>query len=245
MTVIPAGAGAVSTAAPKSLAARIVGVWFAPRATYADVARSPRWLGVVAVVAVLTGGATFAFLSTSVGEEAWIDAAVRQQEAFGRTLTDQQYERLQQIAPYARYLSLVTIVALPVACGMIAAILLGVFNAVLGGDATFRQVFAIVAHSTVLLPIAQVVGLPIAYAQGTLSSATNLGVFAPFLDENSFAARFLGAIDLVYIWWLVSLAIGLGVLYERRTAPIARSLLTAYVAIALIIAAIRTALSGA
>jgi hypothetical protein len=70
-------------------------------------------------------------------------------------------------------------------------------------------------------------------------------VFLPFLDENTFPARLLGSIDLFLIWWLVNLAIGLGVLYKRRTGPIAVGLLSVYLAIALIIAGIRTALSGA
>ena len=69
-------------------------------------------------------------------------------------------------------------------------------------------------------------------------------MFFPFLDENSFAARMLGSIDLFLIWWMVSLAIGLGVLYRRRTGPIATTLLVVYVTIGLIIAAVKTASSG-
>jgi len=49
----------------------------------------------------------------------------------------------------------------------------------------------------------------------------------------------------VFIWWIVSLAIGLAVLYRRRTGPIATTLLVIYASIGLIIAAIKTALSGA
>jgi hypothetical protein len=49
---------------------------------------------------------------------------------------------------------------------------------------------------------------------------------------------------LYLIWWLVSLAIGLGVLYRRRTGPIATTLLVIYATIGLIIAAIKTASSG-
>jgi hypothetical protein len=68
-------------------------------------------------------------------------------------------------------------------------------------------------------------------------------VFVPFLDEKSFLSRLLGTIDLFQIWWLVVLAIGLGVLYKRRTGPIATSLLTVYAVIILAIAAVRSALS--
>jgi len=120
-----------------------------------------------------------------------------------------------------------------------------VFNALLGGEATFKQVYAVVVHSGVLLSVQALFGLPLAYARESLSGATNLAVFFPFLDENTFVARLLGSIDLFLVWWIVSLAIGLSVLYRRRTAPVATTMLVVYVAIGLVIAAIKTATSGA
>ena len=231
--------------ATRPLLARVVGVIFVPRATFMAVAARPRWFGVLALVSVMAGGAAFAFMSTDVGRQAWVDAAVRQQEAFGRTLTDEQYSRLERMATYAPYFAAGSVVALPILAAVVSAVFLGIFNALAGGDATFRQVFAVVAHSTVVLPVAQVIALPIAYARETLSGVTNLMVFFPFLDESSFAARFLGTIDLVYVWWIASVAIGLGVLYRRRTGPIAATLLAVYAAIGLVIAAIRTAVAGA
>jgi hypothetical protein len=44
---------------------------------------------------------------------------------------------------------------------------------------------------------------------------------------------------------LVNLGIGLGVLYKRRTGPIATGLLIVYLVIVLVVAAVRSALSGA
>jgi hypothetical protein len=86
---------------------------------------------------------------------------------------------------------------------------------------------------------------PLAYARETLSSATSLAVFAPFLDDSSFAARALGSVDLFVLWWIVSLAIGLGVLHHRRTGPIATTLIAVYVAIGVVVAAVKTAVAGA
>jgi hypothetical protein len=235
-----------ASAAPKSLLSRIVGIIFSPRDTYANVASYPRCFGVLAVIVLVGAAGVFAFMSTEVGRQAWVDGAVRQQESFGRTLTDAQYAGLERMSNYASYFGAgVQIVALPAVAAGLAGILLGIFNALLGGDAKFKQVFAVVCHSGVVISLAQIFGLPLAYARGSLSSATNLAVFLPFLDESSFAARFLGAIDLFYIWWIVSLSIGLGVLYRKRTASIATTMLVVYAVIALLIAAIRTALSGA
>ena len=236
----------LAPSAAKSLPARIAGVIFAPRATYAGVAARPRALGVLVFVVAVAAAGVFAFMSTDVGQNAFLDSQVQQRESFGRPLTDAQYQQLERIVPYARYFGAgFQIVGLPLAAAVIAGIALAVFNALLGGDGTFKQVFAIVAHSGVVLSLAQMFGLPLAYARQTLSSATNLLVFAPFLDESSFPARLLSAIDLFIVWWIISLAIGLGVLYRKRTGPVAATLLVIYVAIGIVIAAVKTAMSGA
>lgn len=239
MTADPASAPA------KSLPARFAGILFAPRATYAGVAAHPRWLGIFALVALLSGAAGAALMSTEVGRSAVIDQQIAQRAAFGRPMTQSEVDRLESFAPYMAYATpLFQIFGLGVAALVISGVVFAVFNAMLGGDASFKQVFAVVAHSGVILATLALFTTPLAYARGSLSSATNLAVFLPFLDETSFAARLLGSIDLVFIWWMVSLAIGLGVLYRKRTGPIATALLGLYLAIGLIIAAVKTASTG-
>ena len=58
------------------------------------------------------------------------------------------------------------------------------------------------------------------------------------LEPSSFIARFLGTIDFLLVWWAMVLAIGVAVLYERRTAPIAIAFLMVYGLVATIIASI-------
>jgi hypothetical protein len=230
----------------RNLPSRVIGVIFSPRATYADVAARPRWLGALAVVLLVSMAGTFSFLSTEVGKNAMLDQQVRTMESFGVKMTDQTYDRMEQGVDRARYFGAVAQgITLPLAALLIAAIAFAVFNAAMGCDASFKQVYSIVAHSGVVLVLSQLVGLPLAYARETMAGATNLAVFAPFLDESSFAARLLGSIDLFIIWWAVSLAIGLGVLYKKRTGPIATTLLIFYVAIGVVIAAVKSAVSGA
>jgi hypothetical protein len=66
-----------------------------------------------------------------------------------------------------------------------------------------------------------------------------------FLPEGSFLANFLGTIDLFVIWWMLVLAIGLSVLYRRKTASIMIGLSSVYIIIALAIAAIKAAVGNA
>jgi hypothetical protein len=62
----------------------------------------------------------------------------------------------------------------------------------------------------------------------------------PMLPDDSFVTHLLGAIDLVWVWALINLSIGLAVLYKRKTGPLATSLLSIYGGIALLIAIVRS-----
>ena len=230
----------------KSLPARLIGVLMTPRNAYAAVAARPRVLGALLVVALISGLCIAAFSATEVGKNAIFDQQRSSMESFGVQLNDAQLQQMEARLRFAPYFGAVgQFVFLPVTALIIAGIAFAVFNAALGGDATFKQVYAIVVHSGVIVAVQQLFTLPLDYVRETLSSPTNLMVFLPFLEENTFVARLLGTIDLFLIWWSISLAIGLGVLYRKRTGPIATTLLVVYVAIGLVIAAIKTALAGA
>ena len=71
-------------------------------------------------------------------------------ESFGRTVNDAQYAQMERMAPYARYFAAgFQLVFTPIMALVVAGLAFAVFNAALGGDATFKQVYAIVVHSGV------------------------------------------------------------------------------------------------
>jgi hypothetical protein len=222
-----------------------VGVIFSPRATYADVAARPRVAGVLLLVVVIVVTASAVFLSTAVGKEALLDQQIRAVESFGRQVSDEQYARMERLVQAGVYVtSVVQAAAIPLVSLISAGVLLAVFNGALGGNASFKQVLGVVAHSQVLVALDRLFVLPLDYAKGSISSPTTLSVFLPMLDDTSLSAHILGSIDLFWIWVIVNLSIGLGVLYKKRTAPVAMSLLGIYIAGALVYAAVRTALAG-
>jgi hypothetical protein len=148
----------------------------------------------------------------------------------------------------SKFLGYITIgqfvLMIPIMTLIIAGILYGIFNA-MGGDATFKQMMAVCTHAMSVSILGQLFTVPLNYARGKLASATNLAVLLPMVDEKSFLGRLLGAVDLFLIWWVLVLAIGLGVLYRRRTQPIATALLAVYAVIAVVIAFIGSRLGGA
>ena len=235
----------IAQPASKSLAARIVGVIFSPGETYRTIVAHPRVFGALAATTIVMAVAVFVWLSTEVGQNATLDQQMQVMESFRIDLPDEAYDRIEASAGRARYFAAVSILVFsPVIAAVVAGIMLLVFNVVLGGDATFKQALAIVAHSQVLLVIQQIFVLPLNYERETMASATTLAVFVPMLSETTFFARFLGWVDLFRIWWFVSLAIGVAVLYKRKSGPIAWTLIGLYVLFALVVAAALTAFAG-
>ena len=235
-----------ASAPARGLAARVIGVLTSPRATYADVAAHPRWFGVLVVVLATTIATSSLLLSTQVGQRAVIDQQLQGAEAFGRTITDAQLQQMERTAPYFIYAAAVfQIILTPLVALAIAGIAIAIFNGALGADASFRQVFAVVVFSGVVTAVRALFATPLNYARESLSSPTTLTAIVPFFEDNTFPGRLLGSIDLFLIWWIVNLSIGLGVLYKRRTAPIATTFLLVYGAIALTIAAVRSVMAGA
>jgi hypothetical protein len=239
----PSGIG---QAALKGLGARIAGVIFSPGETYRSIVAHPRILGVLAATTIVTAGAVFAFLSTEVGQNATLDQQMQVMESLRINLPDEVYDQMEASAGRSRYFAAASILVFyPLATAIVAGIMILIFNVVLGGEATYQQAFAIVAHSQVVLVVQQMFVLPLNYARETMASATTLSVFVPMLDETNFIARFLGWIDLFRIWWLVSLAIGAAVLYKRKSGPIGWTLLGLYLLFALVVAGALTAFAGA
>ena len=224
--------------APKGLVARFIGVITSPRTTYEAVVAHPKWFGMLAVVAIGMGLLFAGFLFTKTGQDAWLDAAIN--SPFSRNVSDQQIQGMQRMAPFVGYFALVQfLILLPIISAALSGILYAVFNAAMGGTGTFKQVFAVVVHAGPIGVLSALFTVPLNYSRGTMSSATNLGVFLPMLSEQSFAAHFLGMIDIFLLWQLIVLSIGLAVLYRRRTQPIATALLVVYAIIALIVAVVR------
>ena len=220
-----------------SLPARIAGMVRAPKTTLHAVAATPTWAGVLLTTTLVTFAANAALLQTEVGRLALVDQWERTAIAFGGAVDDAQYARFQELSHQGvGYAAITAIASGPVLTLGLALLLLLVLRSLLKTKATFQQVLGIVAHAGVILALRQLIAAPLDYAFETLASPTTLVRFAGSVDESSPVARFLGAIDVFVIWWVVVLAIGTAVLARRTTRPLALAFAGAYVALAVLLA---------
>ena len=241
----PSASAAVPQASTLGFFGRVVGIIFSPKETFAHIARDPRPFAMMAFVSIVAAVGTAIFFRTEVGQLAWLDAAVRQREAFGAEVDDTAYAAMERIAGYMGYIvPLYSLVVGPIFTMIIAGIIKAAFAVISGAEATFKQTLGVVAASGVVILVQQCFVLPLNYVRETMTSATSLGAFLPMLAEDSFAARFLGTIDLFIVWWVTVLAIGLGVLFRRSTKTIALTLFGIYLIIALAVAGVATMAGG-
>jgi Yip1 domain len=224
------------------LFSRLIGVIFAPKATFDRLVPSPRVFGALAVVCVLIPLAQGLPQLTERGKQAALDAAVQQTERFtGQPVTPEAYARMQATAPYRIY---GTMIVGPAISALIMLFFGGLyfvlFNVIMGGTASYKQVMTIVAHAGVITALGMILGAPVQYIQGTANPTGpfSLGVLLPMLDENSFLARMLGFISVISIWQSIVTGIGLGVLYKRKAGGIVIGLLVLSVTFAAIAASI-------
>jgi hypothetical protein len=197
------------------------------------------------LLSLLVGAAAgAAFMATAVGRQALVDQWERTATAFGQPVDDAGYARLEELSDRdaVEYAVVSAVISGPVLTTAVAGVLLLVFRRRPSGPATpatrvtFAQALAVSAHAGVILALRQLIAAPVGYLRESTSSATSLAVWFPGLDEASAVARFAGAIDLFVVWWVVVLAIGVAVLFERRARSVAGMFVGVYAGLALLLA---------
>jgi hypothetical protein len=232
--------------APMGLVPRLIGVVTAPRDTFRAITAHPRWLGALIVITAIIALFSALPMTTEAGKEAALRSQVEQMEGFGMTVSDQAYENMRQgmeIAPYTTAGAI--LIFAPIMTVVFAGIFFAVFNGIMGGEASFKQVFTVLVHASTISALQQLFTGPVNYFRGAVTSATNLTALLPMFEPTSFIGRVLAMTDLFLIWYLLVLAIGLGVLYRRRTQPIAMTLYGIYAVGVLVVAAVMSRLGGA
>lgn len=227
---------ATTPAPPMGLLARIIGVLTSPKATFQSVVAHPRPFGVLFVIALTMGVAVM--LPQLLNEEVRNSVAQQQiefMERIGQPQTPEQVEAIHRRLKIGAYFTpLNFLIFMPLMAVLMTAILWAFFNAILGGEASFKQVLAIVTHAEVVTALAAVLAAPIQYTQGrmTASGPFTLKALAPTLPDTSLIGMLLSTLNVFTIWWYVLAAIGLAVLYRRKAGNIAIGLLTARILIA-------------
>jgi hypothetical protein len=221
---------------PLGLLARIIGMIPAPRPTFENVVTAPRPVGILLVCALVIGFTQMFLQMDPRVQQATLDMQVQTIEKIsGKPLPAEARENMERRAKATVYFTpLGSLIVMPIFCLIGAAIYWVIFNAILGGTAAFKQVLAVVTHSQVITALGVLAAAPIQFSQGVVTAGGpfNFSALVPSLPDNSIVKLILSATNVFTIWGVIVAAIGLAVLYRRKTLNIAIGLFAVYFLIA-------------
>ena len=228
-----------------NLAARLVGVLLSPRSTFAAIVDRPRPFGALLVVSLCAAIASGWLLSTELGQQMTLEQQIEGMQAFGMTVTDEVYDEMARGLENAAYFGAAsTFISLPIITFIIAGLVWTTCYVILGAQAPFRAMYAVVTHVGAVTIVQQLFTIPLNYVRGAMNVPTTLAALLPMLEEGTFVQRTLGLVELFTTWQLFLLAVGTGVLFKRRTGPIATTFYSLYAMIAIAAGFIMSRLGG-
>jgi hypothetical protein len=200
--------------------ARIFGVFYEPGKVFADVAERPRWLVPMIVSILLALSFTYA-ISSHIG---W-DQTIRQTFANNPRVADLPADQREQlVARSAKFASSAgwagAVVGPPFFTLVIAGILTGIFNGLLGTELKFMQMFAISAYAFLVRGLYSLLLILLLYLKPPEDFNIQVSPFSPAAYMNraenpKWLMSLAGSLDLFTLWTIVLLAIGFSVAAKK------------------------------
>ncbi len=230
---------------------RLLNVIIDPAATFRDLARAPRWwspwlaLSVVSLVFVVLLSQRVGFEQLSANQIAMSSRA----DQFEKLPPAQQQQALARSATIMRAVTFGVPVTTLLMYVIIAGVLMGVFNAGMGAQFKFPTMLAIVTYSGLIHVIGTVLAIVLLVAPGlepdryniANPSGTNVAYYLDPVTANKFLYNLLTGVDVIAIWLIVLMGIGVATLSKVKRATAIATIAGLYLGWKLITAALSAA----
>jgi hypothetical protein len=202
----PAGMGEFS---------RIVGVFFEPSKTFADIAQRPGWI-VPMVLVILAAIGAVAVMSQRIGWERILRHQMETNTRMQQMTPEQKEQSLAVQMKFASVGSYAGVIAgVPIVNLVVAAVLLGIAGGIMSGGMRFKQVFAVVCYSGLPGVISAILTIVVIFLKNPddfnyqNALAFNVGAFLDPNATSKFVYSLAGSLDLFVIWTILLMATGL------------------------------------
>jgi len=195
---------------------RLIGVFFEPGKTFADVAERPRWFVPLLISILFSVGYLYAF-SSHIGWDSYIHRAMDNNPNIQRLSADQQqqaFNRAEQIAGVGSTVSV--IVALPLAIVLWGGIALGIVKGLLGVPIRFKQVFAALCYAGIVRTIYAVLSTIVMFLTKDPENFdvqngffSNPGAMMDPQTSSKFLYVIASSLDVFTIWVILLAALGI------------------------------------
>ncbi len=205
-----------------SILSNIINVYVAPSKVFNavkdfELKKALIPLLILAVIGVLSFWA-IQDLATEVG----YDAAIERIENNSRISEEQKteiYERIDKQMSGPQITGWIfSFLGGPLTVLFMAIIALLVGNTIMGGSAKYGQLVNITAWAYMINLLETIIKIPLMLNKWSLEVYTGLGVLG-IGEQGSFINSLLASIDIFAIWRIVLIAIGMGIIYNKKTKP--------------------------
>lgn len=215
-----------------SLPSRIAKTFVSPGELFDELREEPVWLG--ALLVVVAGGLVSSFL---IPEELMREALLSQAgtAAGGEEIPPEQVDRMVTFGTW--FARIGSVVGPFILAGVIAGFMSFTFNLVMGGRASFRQLFSASSHALLIPTFGGLVTLPLILASGDLNTALALHLLVPGLEEGSYAYHLFRGLNVFSLATAGVLGVAVSRMYPEREAGAAAAVMVgAYVALKAVLA---------
>jgi hypothetical protein len=197
--------------------ARLAGVFYEPGKVFADVAEKPRWGIAPMLVSMLVALALVYSISSHIGWETTIRQTLANNPRMAELPADQREKAIAtgtKIASIGGWIG--AILGAPFSVLIIAGVLTGLFNGLLGTELKFAQTFAITAYALVVRALLAGLMILLIYLKPPEEFNMQVSPFSPAaymnrLEYPKWLMSLCGSLDLFTLWSIVLLAIGFSV----------------------------------
>jgi hypothetical protein len=224
MATTPVSAAAPDAQPPINPFGRMIGIFFSPKKTFAQIAERPNWLVPLLLMAIL-GTVVGAMLNTKMNWGDYIRHKAEESPRFAQLSEEQKDQALApQIKFWSKFTYCVGAIGVPLAALFFALIYWAAFNLFTGAGLRFGSAFGITTHAylpTIIQSILAMIVLPMKrFGEVDPESIVATNVKA-FLSEGSpkWLQALGSSLDLFWIWFMVLAAIGFAAANPKKIKP--------------------------
>lgn len=206
---------------PKSFGARLVGVFFAPAATFADIVRHPNFVAPFIILTLSSIAVTETMLA-KIGIERIVRQGIEHSSRASSMSPEQMQQAVEQGARIAGIIThLIGVIALPIFLLVVAGVGMLIASAIFGSPVNFKTAFSVACYASLVTLLSSLMAIALIllgdpeHFNPQSPTPTNPGFFLA-ADTSKPLLALLGSLDIFSFWLMALLGIGFSEATKRK-----------------------------
>jgi len=212
-----------------SFLSRALGDFISPGSAFEDIARKPGFLGPVIAI-VIAAVTLFDTMYTKIGMETMTRLTLERSPFTSRMPPEQVEKAIHDSAGHLTRQLVITDVSIIIVTFVFLLIVSGVglmiVNAILGGQAKFKTLFAVASYAQLPALLGYILGLAVILFGGTDNLdpqnpvPMNLAFFLNYKEVAKPLFALAGSVDIVVVWMVILIGIGMSKATGGKVKPL-------------------------